>query len=97
MFYCLPLGTAFATIATEVGRQNETAIPYIVRNIISSIPVRAKLHTNIKTLVKKQPSRLTRLLPITSAIEPARSRQELLVKLCAFSNENCFRIKAETY
>jgi hypothetical protein len=35
----------------------------------------------MKMLVRKQPSKLIRLVPITSAMEPASSKQELLVKL----------------
>jgi len=81
MLRFLPLGAAFATMATEVGRQSETAIPCMARNMTNSIPVRAKPHTRMKTLVRKQPSKLTRLVPITSAMEPASSKQELLVKL----------------
>jgi hypothetical protein len=81
MLRVLPLGAAFATIATEVGRQSETAIPCIARNMINSMPLRASPHARMNMLVRKQPSRFTRLLPITSATEPARSRQELLVRL----------------
>jgi len=81
MLRFLPLGAALATIATEVGRQRETAIPCMARNMTNSIPVRAKPHTRMKTLVRKQPSKFTRLVPITSAMEPASSKHELLVKL----------------
>jgi hypothetical protein len=82
----LPLGAEFETIATDVGRQSETAIPCIARNIMSSIPVRARPHAMIKPPVSKQPARLTRRVPTASAIEPARRRQELLVRLLMFSD-----------
>lgn len=82
----LPLGAEFETIATDVGRQSDTAIPCIARNIISSIPVRARPHAMIKPPVSKQPARLIRRAPIASAIEPERRRQELLVRLLLFSD-----------
>lgn len=82
-----PLGTAFATIATEVGRHNDTATPWIARNMINSIPVRARPHAKINAPVNKQPAKFTRRLPITSATEPARSRQVLIVKLVLVSRD----------
>jgi hypothetical protein len=85
MLRVLPLGTACATIATEVGKQSDIAIPCMARNMISWMPVRDSPHARIKMLVRKQPNRLTRLLPITSAMEPARRRHELLVKLYILS------------
>ena len=77
----LPEGTASATIATEVGRQRDTATPCKARNMISSIPVLARPQPTMSHPSRKQPVRLMRRFPTTSAIDPASSRQEPLVSL----------------
>ena len=77
----LPLDTALVSIPTEVGRQSASAIPCMARNMISSIPVRARPHASTKQASRKQPMRYTGRLPTTSATEPASRRHELLVKL----------------
>lgn len=71
-----PLGTAFDMMATEVGKQNETATPCIARNMISSIPVRARPHPSTKQETKAQPITLIDRFPTTSATEPAKRRHE---------------------
>ena len=80
-----PTGTECETIATEVGRQSATATPCMARNMINSIPVRARPQARMKPPVRAQPVRLMFLWPTTSAMEPARIRQVLIVKLYGFS------------
>ena len=71
---------------TEVGRQRATAIPCIARNIINSIPVRARPHASTKQARRKHPKRKMGRLPTTSATAPAIRRHEPLVKLCGHVN-----------
>ena len=77
----LPLATALVSIPTEVGRQSATAIPCIARNMINSMPVRARPHPSMKQARRKHPMRKTGRLPTTSATAPAVRRHEPLVKL----------------
>jgi hypothetical protein len=77
----LPVGTASATIATEVGKQSETAIPYRARNLISCIVVLARPQPTVNHPNRNHPVKLIRRFPTTSAIDPARSRLEPLVNL----------------
>ena len=79
----LPLGTVLVRIPTEVGRQRATAIPCMARNMINSIPDRARPHANTKQARRKHPVRNTGRLPITSATAPAMRRHEPLVNLCS--------------
>jgi hypothetical protein len=81
MLRFLPVGTASARIATDVGRQSETAIPCKARNIISSIPVLARPQPIVNHPSRKHPVKFIRRFPTTSATDPARSRQEPLVNL----------------
>jgi hypothetical protein len=81
MLRFLPVGTASAIIATDVGRQSETAIACRARNIINSIPVLARPQPMMNHPSRKHPVKLIRRFPTTSATDPARSRQEPLVNL----------------
>ena len=81
MLRFLPSGTAFARIATEVGKHSDTATPCRARNMISSIPVLARPQPMMNHPSKKHPVKLISRLPTTSAIEPARSRHDPLVNL----------------
>lgn len=76
-----PLGTACATMAMEVGKQSAMAMPWKARNIINSIPFLASPQAMIKQPVTKHPIRFMVRFPMTSATEPARSRQDPLVNL----------------
>ena len=77
----LPRATTLVRIPTEVGKQSATAIPCMARNMINSIPVRARPHASTKQARKKHPVRNTGRLPTTSATAPAVRRHEPLVKL----------------
>ena len=77
----LPRATALVRIPTEVGKQSATAIPCMARNMINSIPVRARPHASTKQARKIHPVRNTGRLPTTSATAPAIRRHEPLVKL----------------
>lgn len=78
----LPLATALVSMPTEVGRQSATAIPCMARNMINSIPVRARPQASTKQARRKQPTRKIGRLPTTSATAPAIKRHAPLVKLC---------------
>ena len=82
----LPLGIALVSMPTEVGRQRATAIPCMARNMISSIPVRARPQASTKQARRKHPARNMGRLPTTSATAPAIKRHEPLVKLCSHVN-----------
>lgn len=81
IFRWRPLVVMLATIATEVGRQSDTATPWKARNIINSMPVLPTPHAMMKQPTKKQPIVLTRRLPTTSAMDPAMIRQDPLANL----------------
>lgn len=85
-FRLLPLATALVSMPTEVGRQSATAIPCMARNMINSIPVRARPHASTKQERRKQPVRKTGRLPTTSATAPAIRRHEPLVNLSNYVN-----------
>ena len=82
----LPLGIVLVSMPTEVGRQRATAIPCMARNMINSIPVRARPHASTKQARRKHPARNMGRLPMTSATAPAIKRHEPLVKLCSRVN-----------
>lgn len=81
MFRWRPLVVMLATMATEVGRQSDTATPWKARNIINSMPVLLTPHAIMKQPTKKQPVVLTIRLPTTSAMDPAMIRQDPLANL----------------
>ena len=70
---------------TAVGRQKETAIPCIARNMISWIPDLAKPQAKTNTPWKKQPIRNIVRLQTRSATEPERMRKHPVVRLHLFS------------
>ena len=82
----LPLGIALVRMPTEVGRQRATASPCMARNMINSIPVRARPHASTKQGRRKHPTRKIGRLPITSATAPVSRRHETLVRLCSRIN-----------
>lgn len=81
IFRFRPAGTDWETIATDVGKHRETATPCMVRNMINWTPVWDRPHAVTKQPTRKQPIRLMMRLPTTSAMEPARRRQEPLASL----------------
>ena len=76
----LPLSSDFEIIDTDDGITSAPAIPCIARNMMSSMPVLARPLARMKMERKKLPTRFTDLGPMTSAMVPARSKQEPLVR-----------------
>lgn len=59
-----------------VGRHIETAMPWKARKRTNCKPVIARPHASVVSPSRKQPQRLIFRLPMRSAIEPIRSRQQ---------------------
>jgi hypothetical protein len=81
MFLLLPAGIVSVRILKAVGRHMEVAIPWKARNKIIWIPLWATLQARMKAHNRVQPMRLISLLPIKSAIDPARRRQHPFARL----------------
>lgn len=97
MFLLLPADILSVRILKAVGRHMEVAIPWKARNKIIWIPLWATLQARMKAHNSVQPMRLISLLPMKSAIDPARRRQHPFARLLFSLSSAKVEVGRKTY